>query len=386
MGDDPTKLLATIQVAITLMGSLASATAAITLATPLTAWLAEMGIPFVSTAASGFAIALVTLAISYVTLVIGELVPKRLGLQRSEAVAVFAAIPIKLLAQILTPVIWLLTKSTVLVASLLGVKDDGNANALTEEELKLLVTEQGQLLDEEKRMIHSIFDLDDTIAKEIMVPRVDILFIEDDKSVAEAAGLMQTRGYSRAPVFHENTDSIVGVLFVKDLLIPLTNAKDDELITNYMRSAMFVPESKNVLELLEEMQAQRNQMAIVVDEYGGTAGIVTMEDIVEEVVGEIFDEYDRSKDAVKELRPQVWVVDGATPIEDAIEQGFDIEDSDAYETIAGWMLDQFGHIPHVGEELRHNDYVFSVQSMRRRRIARIRIDGSARSGDGSEDA
>lgn len=363
------------------MGSLASATAAVTLATPLANWLTEQGIPFVSTAAAGFAIFLVTLAISYVTLVIGELVPKRLGLVRSEAVAIFAAIPIKFLSKALTPVIWLLTKSTILASRLLGVKDDVDANAVTEEELKLLVTEQGQLLDEEKRMIHSIFDLDDTTAKEIMVPRVDILFVEDLTTVAEAAAIMQTRGYSRAPVFHENNDSIVGIIFAKDLLIPLAENKNDEEVVGFMRSAMFVPESKNVLELLEEMRSQRNQMAVVVDEYGGTAGIVTMEDIVEEVVGEIFDEYDRSKDALREIKEQVWVVDGSMPIEDAIEEGFGIEDSDAYETIAGWMLDRLGHIPHVGERIEYNGYIFSVQNMRRRRISRIRIDGSARNGD-----
>ena len=360
------------------MGFLASATAAVSLSVPLQAWLESLGIAGVSQMAAGISVFLVTLAISYFTLVVGELVPKRLGLQKAEKVAIFSARPIRFLSTVLAPLVYLLTRSTKLVAKLVGAGDDKSAEGISEEELKLIVTEQGQLLEEEKRMIHAVFGLNDTQVREIMVPRVDIFFIEDNITIAEAIKEIQARGFSRVPVFQETRDRIVGILFVKDLLIPLAEGKGDKLVSDYMREPFFVPETKIALELLEEMQASRQQLAVVVDEYGGTDGIVTLEDIVEEIVGEIFDEFDRGREAVREQSEGIWIVEGSLSIDDALEYGFEIEGSEDYETLAGWMLDQMGHIPYVGEKIEHNGYIFSVQNMRRRRIARIRIDGRQR--------
>ncbi len=291
--DDPTRLLATIQISITFVGFLAAAAGAVALAAPLEAWLVGLGLPLLARLAPSLSVLTVTLFISYATLVFGELVPKRLGLQRAESVAVAVSGPVTWLERVFAPLVWLLTISTTAVARLIGLKTDGGRPGVSEEEIKLLVTEQGSLLDEEKRMIHEIFELGDTVAREIMVPRVDMVLAEDTSTVAHAASVMQGTGFSRLPIFHDDHDKIVGVVMLKDLVAPLSTGAGDELVTEHMREPVFVPETKGILPLLSEMRATRNQMAIVVDEYGGTAGLATLEDIVEEIVGEIADEFDR---------------------------------------------------------------------------------------------
>lgn len=373
MTEDPTRLLATIQVAITLMGMLASATAAVSLAAPLQKWLESLGMHTLSTIAPGLSVFLVTLIISYFSLVLGELVPKRIGLQKADAVASAVARPVQFLSVIAAPVVWLLTRSTDLVSKMLGIKEEPDDEA-SEEEIKLMVTEQDSLLDEEKRMIYEIFSLGDTVVREIMVPRVDMTFIEDTLSVSEATRTMLKRGYSRVPVYHDDHDRIVGIIMFKDLVIPLNEGHADEPVATYMRTPVFVPETKGILPMLTDMQTSRNQMAIVVDEYGGTAGLVTLEDIVEEVVGEIADEFDRDKTAVNKVSATEWVVNGTLPVEDAGEMGFPLEESDEYDTIAGWMLDELGHIPHVGESVVYENYRYTILGMRRRRVARIKIE------------
>ena len=246
---------------------------------------------------------------------------------------------------------------------------------VSEEEIKLLVTEQGSLLDEEKQMISKIFEIGDTVAREIMVPRVDVTFIEDSLTVGEAIARMQQTGYSRIPVFSGDRDTIVGIAFLKDLVLPLSEGRSDDSIASHVRTPVFVPETKSALELMAEMQQNRSQFAIAVDEYGGTAGIVTIEDIVEEVVGEIADEFDRDKMSVSQIGDRLWVVDGTLPVEDAVDLGFPVEESEGYDTIAGWLLEKLGHIPHAGEQVDVDGWIFTAQSVRRRRVARIRIEG-----------
>ena len=371
--DDPTRLLATIQIGITLVGFLAAAAGAVALSLPVASALRSLGIPWLSTIASGLAVFVVTLAISYMTLVFGELVPKRIGLQKAEAVALAVAGPITWLERVLAPLVWLLTVSTNAVSRLIGMKPNAGRTAVSEEEIKLLVTEQGSLLDEEKRMIHEIFELGDTVAREIMVPRVDMVLAEDTKTVAQTAAVMQGTGFSRLAVFHQDHDKIVGIALLKDMLVPITQGRGDDPITKYLRPAVFVPETKGILPLLSEMQGTRNQMVVVVDEYGGTAGLATLEDIVEEIVGEIADEFDPDNRHIQRVSDTEWTVDGRFSIEDAIERDMPVEESDEYETIAGWLLAKLGHIPVPGERYERNGYVFRVQAMRRRRIARIRI-------------
>ena len=378
--DDPSRLLATIQIGITLVGFLASATAAVSLAQPLAAWLQSFGSTWLDSVAQGLAVLLVTLAIAYLTLVFGELAPKRLGMQRSEGVSVRVSRPVLLLARILAPVVWVLSRSTDLAARLLGVRGSGARPGVTEEEIKLLVTEQGTLLDEEKRMIHEIFELGDTVAREVMVPRVDVMFIEDSATVADTLEVIRSRGFSRLPVIHEDADRIVGLVLLKDLVTAASEGRLSDPITSYLRTPVFVPETKPILSLLSEMQRTRNHMVIVVDEYGGTAGILTIEDIVEEIIGEVIDEFDPDLAYVTELGPGRWVLDGRLPVEDALEMGLPVEESDEYETIAGWMLSRMGHIPVPGEHVVVDGVTFRVQAVRRRRIARVLVTGMGAPG------
>jgi len=374
--ENPTRLLATIQVGITLVGFLASAAAAVSLSKPIQAWLQGFGIPWLSGIAAGLSVLLVTLVVSYLTLVFGELVPKRLGLQNAERVAVSVAGPVAFVARFTSPLVWFLSASTTVVARMLGVRGEGGREAVSEEEIKLLVTEQGSLLEEEKRMIHEIFELGDTVAREIMVPRVDMVLVEDDKTVGDVAETMRGTGFSRLPVYHENRDVIVGIAMIKDLVRPLVDGHAGDPITEHVRPPVFIPETKGILPLLSEMQDNHNQVVIVVDEYGGTAGLVTVEDIVEEVVGEIADEFDRDRKYINEQAPGHWLLDGRLPIEDAQELGLPVTESDEYETVAGWVLAETGHIPQVGEAFEREGYSFQVRAMRRRRIARLEVIAS----------
>lgn len=372
--EDPSRLLATIQIGITLVSFMASATAAVSLAQPLAEWLKSFGSPWLAGIAGGLSIFLVTMVVSYVTLVLGELAPKRLGLVRAEGVARAVARPISVLATAVSPLVWMLARSTDVVARLLGLKPGQGRPGVSEEEIKLLVTEQGSLLDEEKRMIHEIFELGDTIAREIMVPRVDLVLVENTASVDEALRLFQSSGFSRLPVYSEDPDTIVGVLLLKDLVGPAAAGLVDDNIAEYVRPPVFVPETKNILPLLSDMQTMRNHMAIIVDEYGGTAGLVTIEDIVEEIIGEVVDEFDRDHRFATQLRPGEWVIDGRLPPEEAADMGLPVEESDEYDTMAGWMLARLGHIPVPGESLVHDGVTFTVQAVRRRRIVRLLVD------------
>jgi putative hemolysin len=372
--DDPTRLLSTISVAITLCGFAASAFAAVTFEEPVAAWFRGLGLPWMNGIASGLAVFLVTILVTYVTLVFGELAPKRLGLQRAEKVASSVALPVTWLATTVAPLIWVLSRSTDLVAPLLGVKPGLSKPGVTEEEIKLLVTEQGSLLEEEKRMIREVFELGDTVAREIMVPRVDAEMLEDTLTVAEALPSFRHTGFSRMPVFHDDADSVVGIALLKDLLTPIANGKRDEPLKTYARQPVFVPETKPILDLLQEMRLSHNHMVVVVDEHGGTAGIVTIEDIVEEVIGEIADEFDRDYRYINQVSDRVWLVDGRLPVEDANEKlGLDVPESEEYDTLAGWVLMELGHIPVVGERVQVDGAEVRVQAVRRRRIARLRV-------------
>lgn len=372
--EDPSRFLAAIQVGITLVGFGASATAAVTLAAPVSRWLDSLGITWVSSIASGLAVFLVTLVISYVTLVFGELAPKRLGLQRAEAVAQAVAGPVTVLQKVTGPIIWVLARSTNAAARLLGVRPGSVRPGVTEEEIKLLVTEQGTLLEDEKRMIHEIFELGDMVAKEIMVPRVDMLMLEDVTPVGQAIEVFRTSGYSRLPVFRADADTVLGIAMLKDLVGPATEDRLSEPVAAFVRPAVFVPETKPILAMLKDMQSARNHLAIVVDEYGGTAGLVTIEDIVEEIIGEIADEFDRERRYITELGPNDWVVDGLLSVHEANETlGWDLPLSDEYETVAGWVLVELGHIPAEGEIVGHHELVMKVDLVRRRRIARLRV-------------
>ena len=243
----------------------------------------------------------------------------------------------------------------------------------SEEEIRELVDDTSELAEDEKRMIHDIIDLGDTHASEICTPRVDVMLVEDTETAHAALERMRGTGYSRLPVFHESIDDIVGIVHYKDLIGPLMDGSIDEPVSKFMYDPMFVPETKDVIPLLGEMQAEHQQMVIVVDEYGGTEGVVTIEDILEEIVGEIADESDIQGDIITLVEPGVWRVDGRFPVEDAVELGWPVEESDDYETIAGWLIGTLDSVPDPGDVIEIDGYTFTIEKMRRSRISTIKV-------------
>lgn len=371
---DSGQFLATIQVAITLVGFFASAAAATNLSDPLAQWLSGFNVAWLSVIAPGLAPVIITLIVSYLSIVVGELVPKRIALADAERVSKMVASPLMVFQKVASPLVALTSASANGLSRLFGIKNADERQNVSEEEIKYMVTDNDELLDDEKRMIHDILDLGDMTVHEIMTPRVDMMFVEDTDTVRQAVERMRGTGYSRLPVYHEDIDRIVGIVHFKDLVGPLMDGKEHEPVVEYAYEAMFVPETKDLFPLLAEMQTNRQQMAIVVDEYGGTDGLITVEDIVEEVVGEIVDETDRENPFVEQESENVWLVDGRFPVEDAAELGWPVEDSADYETIAGWLMSMLDSVPQVGEELEFDGYRFKIQAMRRRRISTVRVE------------
>ena len=366
---DSGQFLATIQVAITLVGFASSAFAVSKLATPFASVLKQLGCPFSELVSP----ALITLLVSYISIVIGELVPKRVALSKAESIAKSVAGPISLFMKLATPLVWLTSSLSGAIVSLLGIAEEDRQN-VSEDEIRYLVEDADDLTDAEKSMIHDVIDLGDTVAREVMVPRVDMTAVEDSTTLHEVLQLMRETGYSRIPVFHEDIDHVVGIAHIKDIISPIVDEKRGaDAIGVHIRKASFVPDTKDIFPLLSEMRAAREQMIIVVDEYGGTAGIITLEDIIEEVVGEIRDEFDPDNKYITALAHNEWLVDGRFPIDDARDLAWPIESSDEYETIAGFVLELADSLPRPGMSFEKDGYIFRVQTMRGKRIATIRV-------------
>lgn len=368
---DPDDMLATVQVYITLLGFFASALCATNLSAPLGEWMAGLGVP--EAAAPGIATVIITIIVSYCTIVLGELFPKRLGLADPERVCMWMAKSFLVAQKIARPLVWLTAASSNVLGKLFHVKSNEGQQEVSEEEIKYMVAENDELMDDEKRMIHEILDMSETVARDIMTPRADITFAEDTETVKQVLERMHGTGYSRMPVFHEDHDRIIGVVHYKDLVPVLMEDRENDLVGQYASEVQFVPETKEVFPLLSEMQTSRQQMVIVVDEYGGTDGLISIEDIVEEIVGEIVDETDLESKDLTRLSDSEWLVNGSMPVDDAIDMGWPLAESDDYETIAGWLIDMMDTIPQVGDSFEHGGYRFTVQTMRRRRISAIRV-------------
>ena len=364
--------LATIQVAITLVGFASSAFAATSLSKPFGAWLVSIGVH--ADLALPLAVVAITLIVSFFSVVIGELVPKSIGLANAEAVAKAVVGSMKAFMKIARPLVFITSASADAVTRLMGVDTTNDHQEVTEEELRYIVKDSEDLSEEEKSMIHEVIEMGDTVVREVMVPRVDMTAMEDTATISEVLRVMRQTGFSRIPIYHENIDRIVGIAHIKDLLeTVLDQHAGDEKIARFVRSADYVPDTKDIIPLLTEMQTSRDQMVIVVDEYGGTAGVITVEDIVEEIVGEIEDEFDPDNKYLTQLSDREWLVDGCFSLNDADELGWPVGESEEYETIAGFVLDLAGHLPRPGEVFEKDGYVFRVQSMRRRRLSLLRV-------------
>lgn len=372
LSSDSGQFLAAIQVAITLVGFFSAMVASSTLSDPLASWAVSLGAP----EGLSYAIApsVVTIIVSYVSIVCGELVPKRIALSNAEGVSKSVASFLSGFSRVVKPLVWLTSASAEGLSKLLGIKSADDRQEASEEEIRYMVTDADGLSDKEKSMIHEIFDLGDAVAREVMVPRVDMTAVEDTETLGEVLGLMRRTGFSRIPVYHEDVDRIVGVAHIKDLLGPIVDkGASDVPVRRYVREPIFVPDTKDIIPLLSEMQTSHDQMVIVVDEYGGTAGVITIEDIVEEVVGEIEDEFDPDNKYITQLSDREWLVDGRFPLDDAIDLGWPIEDNEEYETVAGFVIERADKLPRPGDVVEKDGYRFLVQSMRGRRIAMLRV-------------
>jgi putative hemolysin len=396
--EDPSRFLATIQIAITFLGFLAGAIGA----TAFSGYLAELidDVPFLADAADEIAFVVVTLVIALASIVVGELVPKTMALNFPERLALFVARPIAWLQVVVGPVVWLVSRISTFLVRLLGGTERPQGGYLSTEELKLLVetgSEQGGIEEEEKEMIHGVIELGDKVVHEVMVPRIGIRAVNVDDSLDEVLDMIVRAGHSRLPVFEDNLDNIVGILYAKDLLPYLkasTGGNGRINIREIVRPPVYVPESKPVDDLLHEMQAQKRHIAIVVDEYGGTAGLVTMEDVVEEIVGEIQDEYDSEESSVEDISTDSEIafrLDGRVSMDD-VRDLFDLSDEDesdedAYDTIGGFVVHRIGRIPLPGTDTPFRDDVrIVVEAAEPRRVARVVASRPRRDDEREADA
>jgi putative hemolysin len=359
---NPNQFLSTIQVGITLAGFLASATAAVALAEPLVEPLGFLG-----AAAEPAAIVLVTLVLTFVTLVFGELAPKRVAMQRAERWALMAARPLAAIARLTRPVIWLLGVSTDLVVRVVGGDPSRRREDVTEEELRDLVASQTGFSPEQRTIISGAFAIGHRTLREILVPRRDVKVLEDDQPASEGVGQLIALGHSRAPVVHGDIDEVVGVVHLRDLV------GADGTIGEHAHAAVALPESIGVIDALRTMQTQRQELAVVVNEYGGTEGIVTLEDLIEEVVGEIYDETDRDILAVVRQPDGALVLPGRFPVHDLTDLGVDLPEGD-YATVAGLLLSYLGRIPEQpGETVLVGRWRLEVIEVIDRAITRVRL-------------
>jgi CBS domain containing-hemolysin-like protein len=305
---------------------------------------------------------------------VSEITPKILALRNSEAFAGKVALPIRIFSAFLFPLAALLYRFTHLITSWIPHEEEELFDS--EDELRTLAdlgADRGTLKDEERRMIKSVFDLDETAVREIMVPRIDIIGMEQTISLKSAIDIIRQNRFSKFPLFEESIDKIRGILYAKDLL-PYINSDDYNGIklATLMRKPFFVPETKQIDDLLKDFQERRENIAIVVDEFGGTAGLVTVEDIVEEVVGEIQDEFDEEERLLYPLDKGQWMVDAKTTINDLVDEiPMEFPEEREYDTLGGFIFEQFGDIPKVGDVTVYQNYSFKVKSLEENRILKI---------------
>lgn len=373
---DPTRMLSTIQVGVTLVGLFSAAAAAESAVRPFTRFLqSRFPDTIVATAAHGIAFVVIVLGVSLLTLVIGEITPKSIAIVHAERISLLCAWPIHALQTLFKPVVWLVTGMSSVLVRPFGGTAGFHTSVLSEDELRLLVEqseEHGVIETEEKEMIHKVFEFGDTIVRKVMTPRLDITAIEADAGVEELIRVVSESGHSRIPVYDDNLDNIIGLVHVKDVLKVMGEGRQVS-IREVMRPAFFIPDNKRVDDLLTELRRNRMQFAIVRDEYGTVTGVVTIEDLLEEIVGEIQDEYDIEEPLVTQIDSTTCIVDGRMPIEDYNERfgaELPIEEAD---TLGGFVFGLMGHQPAQGETAVWNGHEFRVEATDGRRIQKVRV-------------
>jgi putative hemolysin len=369
---DPNRFLAAVQVGVTLAGFFSAAFGASTLSRPFAAWLVGLGLR--EGLAGTLALVLVTIAISYLSLVVGELTPKRLALQRAEGFSLLVAAPLNAIAKLSRPVIWLLSKSTNVLVRLLGGDPSASGESISQEELRDLVTAHESLTSDERRLIGEVFRAGDREVREVMTPRTEVDFLDASMTASRAAKQVSDSSHSRYPVVGRDEDDVLGFVHVRDLLLPNHPAGRAATVGDLVRDVKRLPGTAGVLTALSEMRRENHHLAIVVDEYGGTDGIVTLEDLIEEVIGEIYDEYDEDVAGEGEERPDgPHEVDGLLNLDDFREvTGLQLPEG-PYETVAGYVLAELGRLPVAGDSVEVEGRTLTVLELDGRRIARISV-------------
>lgn len=375
--EQPNKFLSTIQVSITLAGFLASASAALGMADDLGGWLQTLGVPY----ATQIAVVLVTLALSYVTLVLGELYPKRLALQHALKISLATVRPVLFLSKLMAPFVYLLSASVTLLLKLTRQKTTPSEDEFSEDDVMSMVEvgqEAGFLKEEGARMISSIFAFDDKLAYEVMTPRTDVFTIDIDDPQEEYVDELMELRYSRIPVYEDDMDNIIGILNIKDYLIQAKEIGFENIdLRKILRKPYFIPESKKIDDLFRELQSAKQHIAILIDEYGGFSGIVTMEDLIEEIVGEIDDEFDEEEPSIQMVGPNEYLLDGAVSLSDLNDElDLDLQ-SENSETLGGFLLEILGEIPDETRPdhppIEYMNYRFRIEEVSERRIDKVRL-------------
>lgn len=369
LNQDPNRFLAAVQVGVTLAGFMSAAFGGATLADDLAPVLAGWGLP--KGPSEIVALLVITLLISFLALVLGELAPKRLALQRAESIALAVGPTIDRLARWSRPVIWLLSVSTNVVVRVLGGDPNVSRAQMTEEELRDLVATHETLSEEERRIVEDVFEAGDRQIREVMIPRTEVDFLDASTPVFKAVKVALDQPHSRYPVIRGSSDDVIGFVHVRDLIAPEMSGRSVR-VGDIAREILMLPSTRQLLAALADMRREGTHLAIVVDEYGGTDGIVTLEDLVEELVGDIRDEYD--VDEIETTRNGGEIeVDGLLNLDDfEDETGLELPDG-PYETVAGYVIAQLGHVPRVGECADFNGHQLQVIAVDGRRIARVRV-------------
>jgi putative hemolysin len=369
---DPNRFLAAVQVGVTLAGFFSAAFGASTLSQPLAEWLVTRGMA--EGLAGTLALVLVTIAISYLSLVVGELTPKRLALQRAEGFSLLVAAPLNAIAKLSRPVIWLLSASTNVLVRLVGGDPKASGESISQEELRDLVTAHESLTSDERRLIGEVFRAGDREVREVMTPRTEVDFLDASMTASRAAKQVHDSSHSRYPVVGRDEDDVLGFVHVRDLFLPNHPAGRAATVGDLVREVKRLPGTAGVLTALSEMRRENQHLAIVVDEYGGTDGIVTLEDLIEEVIGEIYDEYDEDVADGGDERPDgPQEVDGLLNLDDFREvTGLQLPEG-PYETVAGYVLAELGRLPVVGDTVEVEGRTLTVLELDGRRIARISV-------------
>ena len=380
--ENTSSFLSTIQIGVTLAGFLTSATAAQSFAEMLANAISKTPVIDVIPVGiiSGFSTVVITLIMSYFSLVLGELVPKKIAMNKPEKMAFMAAPILVFVAKVTRPIVKFLAFSTNSVLKLIGIDPHADEEVVTEEEIRMMVDvggEKGVIEDTQIEMINNIFEFDDIDVADIMTHRTDMVCVDEEEPLAEAVKLSIENGFSRIPVYKEDPDNIIGIVYIKDFLKYVgTNLPKTKTVKDMMRPAYYVPETKRCGELFTEMTEKRVQMAVVVDEYGGTAGIVTLEDLLESIVGNIQDEYDHEDEEISIINDTTFEVDGITDIEEVEEcTGKTFPEGD-YDTIGGYIISVLGFLPEDGQmnEVQFENVKFTVLNVEDRRIGKVKVE------------